>query len=690
MTRDISWWQVIALVVIIAGVLLTVWTAQQQDQQLRKDLLTKARIATVNIDPERIEALNGSVSDIGSTDYLYLKEQMVHIRAADPSIRFAYLMGQKPEGIFFYVDSEPVDSADYSPPGQTYDEATTPTLIAFSAEKEMSGGPDSDRWGTWVTAFIPVTDPGTGQLVAIFGMDVDARNWAYAVLKECAAIIAATLLILALVISFGLTQRRRERERRNLAASEDKFSRAFQTSPALMAISSIEEGRFIDVNSSFLRAFEFSREELLGKTPSELGLYSDPIQWNVIQDQLKGSGQVRDMDVKVITKNRETLVGLFSATTIDVAGIPCILMVILDISERKRVEDALRESEQRTRSLITSMDDLLFVLDKDLVFREYYEPHNGKLFVRPQYFIGRHFDEIGFPEPAYGIIRNALTQTLKTGTPSRAEYRLEIQNIPTWFDLHVTSFQGPDSLSAGLTCVVRDITERKLIEETLLKVNQKLNVLSQLTRRELTNEIFVLNSYLELALQEACGQDRIIENIQKCEQAARSITEITEFTKDYQDLGAKPPSWQNVKMTFLFGLSHVTMGDIPNNVEMENLEVFADSLLEKAFQGLVENSLAHGDHVTRIRVWHTETPGGVTIFYEDDGIGIPADKKEHIFLHREDTVTAGRSLFFTREILSITGLSIRETGEPGKGARFEITVPTGAFRYSGTDHQEET
>jgi PAS domain S-box-containing protein len=562
--------------------------------------------------------------------------------------------------------------------------------MAFSEEKEMSGGPASDRWGTWVTAFIPVTDPGTGQLVAIFGMDVDARNWAYAVLKECAAIIAATLLILALVISFGLTQRRRERERRNLAASEDKFSRAFQTSPALMAISSIEEGRFIDVNSSFLRAFEFSREELLGKTPSELGLYSDPIQWNVIQDQLKGSGQVRDMDVKVITKNRETLVGLFSATTIDVAGIPCILMVILDISERKRVEDALRESEQRTRSLITSMDDLLFVLDKDLVFREYYEPHNGKLFVRPQYFIGRHFDEIGFPEPAYGIIRNALTQTLKTGTPSRAEYRLEIQNIPTWFDLHVTSFQGPDSLSAGLTCVVRDITERKLIEETLLKVNQKLNVLSQLTRRELTNEIFVLNSYLELALQEACGQDRIIENIQKCEQAARSITEITEFTKDYQDLGAKPPSWQNVKMTFLFGLSHVTMGDIPNNVEMENLEVFADSLLEKAFQGLVENSLAHGDHVTRIRVWHTETPGGVTIFYEDDGIGIPADKKEHIFLHREDTVTAGRSLFFTREILSITGLSIRETGEPGKGARFEITVPTGAFRYSGTDHQEET
>jgi PAS domain S-box-containing protein len=690
MTRDISWWQVIALVVIIVGVLLAVWTAQQQDQQLRRDLLTKARIATGNLDPAKIEALTGSASDLESPDYQHLKEQMVGIRAADPSIRFAYLMGQKPEGIFFYVDSEPADSADYSPPGQTYDEAATPTLMAFSEEKEMSGGPASDRWGTWVTAFIPVTDPGTGQVVAIFAMDVDARFWNYAIAKESASIIAATLLILVLVLTFGLLQRRNERERRNLAASEDKFSRAFHTNPAPMAVSSTADGRFVDVNASFLRVFEFSREDVIGKTPSDLGLYSDPAKWKAIQDQLKGTGQVWDMDVKVITKHRDTRNGLFSATTIDVAGIPGILMVIIDITERKRAEDALRESEQRTRSLITSMDDLLFVLDRELVFREYYKPHNAKLFIRPEFFIGRHFDEIGFPEPANGIIRNALAQTLNTGTSSRAEYRLEIQNIPTWFDLHVTSFEGPDNMRAGLTCVVRDITERKLIEETLLKVNEKLNVLSRLTRRELTNEIFVLNSYLELALQEAHGQDRIIDNIQKCEKAARSITEITEFTKDYQDLGAKPPSWQKVKMTFLFGLSHVTTGNIPNSIETENLEVFADSLLEKAFQGLVENSLAHGEHVTRIRVWYTEALGRVTIFYEDDGVGIPADKKDQIFLHHEDTVTAGRSLFFTREILSITGLSIRETGEPGKGVRFEIYVPNGAFRYSGDEPREET
>jgi len=229
-----------------------------------------------------------------------------------------------------------------------------------------------------------------------------------------------------------------------------------------------------------------------------------------------------------------------------------------------------------------------------------------------------------------------------------------------------------------------EMEARKLIEATLVRVNQKLNLLSDLTRRDLTSQIFVLKSYLEIAKKHADGQDRILDSLLKIDRTVRSINEITEISRDYQDMGARPPTWQNVNMALLFGLSHITIGGIQHSLETENLEIFADPLLEKAFQGLFENSLEHGAQVSRIRVSSTMTPDEVVILYEDDGTGIPLERKERIFLHGEGARTAVRGLFFVREILDITGITIRETGEPGKGARFGMAVPKGAWRFMGT------
>jgi K+-sensing histidine kinase KdpD len=78
----------------------------------------------------------------------------------------------------------------------------------------------------------------------------------------------------------------------------------------------------------------------------------------------------------------------------------------------------------------------------------------------------------------------------------------------------------------------------------------------------------------------------------------------------------------------LLGLSHfISIGNIRNSVETENLEIYADPLLELVCQRLFENPVKHGGHVTRIRVWHTTTPDGATNVFEDDGIGVPAGEK---------------------------------------------------------------
>jgi len=102
-------------------------------------------------------------------------------------------------------------------------------------------------------------------------------------------------------------------------------------------------------------------------------------------------------------------------------------------------------------------------------------------------------------------------------------------------------------------------------------------------------------------------------------------------------------------------------------------------MLPKVFFNLLDNSVKHGEHVTRIRVSQEQRQNGMVITWEDDGTGIPTGEKERIF-ERGIGKNTGLGLFVIREILVVTGITIRETGEPGKGARFEMLVPAGAYR----------
>ena len=116
-------------------------------------------------------------------------------------------------------------------------------------------------------------------------------------------------------------------------------------------------------------------------------------------------------------------------------------------------------------------------------------------------------------------------------------------------------------------------------------------------------------------------------------------------------------------------------------VAVTGVEIFADPLLGKVFYNLMENSLRHGDHVTRMSFSTQEMENGLVLVYSDDGVGIPEEDKQNLFRKGFGKHT-GLGLFLSREILSITGISITENGEPGKGVRFEITVPAGRFRAS--------
>jgi signal transduction histidine kinase len=222
---------------------------------------------------------------------------------------------------------------------------------------------------------------------------------------------------------------------------------------------------------------------------------------------------------------------------------------------------------------------------------------------------------------------------------------------------------------------VRDISERKQTEKILQVTNRKLSLLNSITRHDILNNISLLSGYITL-MRDLIKDSKAIKYLEKMDSAKILITNQIEFTRIYQDLGTTEPIWHDIG-------SVVDKLPVPGNITIENtctgVRVYADPILEKVFFCLLDNTLRHGKHATTVTVSAEEIPAGLIIRWEDDGTGIPADEKEVIF-HQGYGKNTGLGLFLSREILSITGMTIIESGTPGKGARFEITVPRGTYR----------
>jgi signal transduction histidine kinase len=157
---------------------------------------------------------------------------------------------------------------------------------------------------------------------------------------------------------------------------------------------------------------------------------------------------------------------------------------------------------------------------------------------------------------------------------------------------------------------------------------------------------------------------------------------MVRFTKEYEQIGVNAPSWYNCRILVDNEAREIQLGEITlENDIPDGTGVFSDPLIAKVFYNLMDNAVRYGGKITTIR-FYTETSGDGTILVcEDDGDGVPAEKKEKIF-ERGFGNNTGLGLALSREILGITGITIKETGEPGRGARFEMKIPGDAYRFN--------
>ena len=228
----------------------------------------------------------------------------------------------------------------------------------------------------------------------------------------------------------------------------------------------------------------------------------------------------------------------------------------------------------------------------------------------------------------------------------------------------------------------KEVQVRRQAEDALSLANKKLNLLSSITRHDINNQLTVLVGYLEL-LERKQPDSSFSLYFNKINSAAERISTIIQFTKTYESIGINAPVWQNIHLLVDTAAKDGSLGDIRLMNEVPaGAEVFADPLIVKVCYNLMDNAVRYGGKIMTIRFSVEESSDGYMIVCEDDGVGIPAMEKEKIF-ERGFGKNTGLGLFLSSEILAITGITIRETGKPGKGARFEMTVPKGAWRMTG-------
>jgi len=353
-----------------------------------------------------------------------------------------------------------------------------------------------------------------------------------------------------------------------------------------------------------------------------------------------------------------------------------------EVVRRHDTETELRESEQRLSRTFDQSPIGAAILTPDLRFSSVNSALCSITGYSPDELLSRRVTSIVAKEDAQSVIESA--NALKSGSSDVDERDLSLlrkNGDKIWVHQSVRLIRDTDGAPLYFIPMFVDIHERKLAGEALEKTNKKLSMLSTVTRHDIKNQLTGSVVFLQLMKSKVGDEPVLIDYLDKLISCNEAIERQIEFTRYYEELGTANAGWFDVRGGILQEAIQLPLEKITLDPGKEGISIYADPLIGKVYYNLMENSLRHGEHVTEISFSAEETENGLVISYNDNGIGISPSEKEKIFIRGYGKNT-GIGLFLIREILATTGIGISETGITGKGARFDVLVPKGAYRLS--------
>ncbi len=448
---------------------------------------------------------------------------------------------------------------------------------------------------------------------------------------------------------------------RTLREREGRYRALYEQSPDAIVITG-EQTK--ECNPAAEDLFGCTRDELLRKWPLELSPPAQPGGRSspALMEEYRGaaeSGSTRVFSWEFWRKDGAPFPARVTLIPADVRGEKLLIAIIHDTTTEA-------QETQQSRHLSRFLDQ-----DPDPVI----EVHRNRDIAYANPACRTILNNLELPaDPAAFIPDDFDTLVIAIQSETNPVFYREVQVGTAIFGERL-SFD-PEKHTIRITA--HDVTTQVFERNALERATRKLNTLSGITRHDIKNKLTGVMGYLELA-KGSTRDPEMIEYLSRAEISATAVREHIEFTKTYENLGIHPPTWQDFSLVLAKAVKPLERGRIAIEDQTAGLVLYADPMLEKALVCILENAITHGVKATRVRIHGSGVPSGYLIVIEDDGEGVPQDKKEKIF--NKKVGTAGEfGLFLTREILSLTGITIQETGEPGAGARFDISVPSGKFQ----------
>lgn len=467
-----------------------------------------------------------------------------------------------------------------------------------------------------------------------------------------------------------------------LRESEEKFSKAFRTSPDVMSITDFETGRYLEVNDAHQKTFGFKREEVIGHSPAELGLLDNHQIRMEMNKALKEHGRVSNREFQARTRDGKTLTLLYSAELVELGGRMCVLRVTHDITDRKCAEEALRESEQRFRSYFELASVGFAITSSEMRLLAINDEYCRIFGYSRDELLHKTWAELTYPEDLKAntiVFEEALAGKTDAYTLNKRMIRKDGQVIHT--TISARCVRHPDKTPNYFVSLLLDITEREeaIQREARARAEYTLQLIAsqEAERARIAGELHdslgqslsVIKNHAQLLLLEkrlAAATRKGIETISETTTVA-----IAEMRRISQDL--HPYQLDHLGLTRALDALVENAGSAGSITFKKKFDMVDDTFLrdkaasvyrivQEGLNNILKYSGAKHATITLERDLHE-----VRLLIEDGGKGF-----------NPDDISKGMGLKNIAERTRILGGRLKLDAAPGRGVRIEITIPISA------------